>query len=100
MILIAGKISLDPAKQEEATAAALEMMEATRAEPGNVEYAFTWDLVEAGVLRVIEQWEDQAALDAHFEAPHMATFTGKMGALGLTGMEVTKHEVAHSGPVF
>ncbi len=100
MILIAGKISLDPAKKDEATAAAIEMMEATRAEAGNIEYAFTWDLVEDGLLRVIEQWEDQAALDAHFEAPHMATFTGKMGSLGLTGMEVTKHEVSSSGPVF
>ena len=100
MILIAGKISLDPAKKDEATAAAVEMMHETRAEAGNIEYAFTWDLVEDGVLRVIEQWEDQAALDAHFKAPHMATFTGKMGGLGMTGMEVTKHEVASSGPVF
>lgn len=100
MILIAGKITLDPAKKEEATVAAIEMMEATRAEAGNVEYAFTWDLVEDGVLRVIEQWEDQGALDAHFAAPHMKTFTGKMGGLGMMGMEVTKHQVSESGPVF
>ena len=100
MILIAGKITLDPTKKEEATAAAIEMMTATRAEAGNIEYAFTWDLIEEGVLRVIEQWEDQAALDAHFQAPHMGAFTGKMGGLGMTGMEVTKHVVAESGPVF
>jgi len=100
MIIIAGKISLDPAKQGEATEAAIEMMHATRAEEGNVEYAFTWDLVEEGVMRVIEQWESQEALDAHFKVPHMATFTGKLGGCGMTGMEVTKHEISKSGPVF
>jgi len=100
MIVITGKITLDPGKKDEVTAAALEMMEATRAEAGNLEYAFTWDLVDAGVLRVVEQWEDQAALDAHFESPHMAAFIGRMGSFGMTGMEVIKHQVSESGPVF
>lgn len=100
MILITGKISLDPARKDEASEAAVEMMQATRAEEGNVEYAFTWDLVEDGVMRVIEQWESQEALDRHFQEPHMATFTGRIGACGMTGMEVTKHEVSRSGPVF
>lgn len=100
MIIIAGKISLDPAKKAEATEAAIEMMHATHAEDGNVEYAFTWDLIEDGVLRVIEQWESQEALDRHFKEPHMATFTGRIGACGMTGMEVTKHEISRSGPVF
>jgi quinol monooxygenase YgiN len=100
MIVIEGKIVLDPSKKSEAAEAAIEMMQATRAEAGNVEYAFTWDLVEDGVLRVIEKWEDDAALDAHMKAPHMAAFTGKMGGFGIQGMEVTKHRVSESGPVF
>jgi quinol monooxygenase YgiN len=49
---------------------------------------------------VIEKWEDDAALDAHMKAPHMAAFTGKMGGFGIQGMEVTKHRVSESGPVF
>ena len=100
MIVITGKITLDPAKKQEITAAAIEMMQATRAEAGNLEYAFTWDLVDEGVLRVVEQWEDETALDAHFKEPHMAAFTGKMGDFGMTGMEVIKHQVSASGPVF
>ena len=100
MIMIAGKIRLDPAKQEQATRAAVAMTEASRAEPGCVDYAFTWDLLEPGVLRVIEQWQDQDALDLHFKAPPMATFTAAMGDLGVTEMDVTKYEIAKAGPVF
>ena len=99
MLVVAGTIHLDPAKKEEATAAAIEMMKATHTEPGNIEYAFTWDLVEEGMVRVIEQWEDQAALDAHFEAPHMAAFMAKMGGLGITSMDVKKYEISSVGPV-
>jgi quinol monooxygenase YgiN len=99
MLVVAGTIHLDPAKKEEATAAAIEMMQATRAEPGNIEYAFTWDLVDEGMVRLIEQWEDQAALDAHFDAPHMAAFMARIGGLGITGMDVKKYEIASVGPV-
>jgi quinol monooxygenase YgiN len=100
MIVIAGKITVDPANKDEATAAAIEMMEATHKEPGNVEYAFTWDLVEDGCLRVIEQWASQDDLDLHFKEPHMSTFTTKLGACGMTGMDVKKFEVSKVGPVF
>jgi len=99
MIVIAGKITLDPSKKDEANVAAIEMMEATHAEAGCIEYAFTWDLVEEGVVRVIEQWEDQAALDAHMAAPHMDAFVAKMGGLGIKGMDLKKFEVSSVGPV-
>ena len=99
MIVIAGTIHIDPSKKKEATDAAIEMMKATHTEPGNIEYAFTWDLIEEGVVRIIEQWEDQAALDAHFDAPHMAVFSGKLGGLGIKGMDVKKFEIASVRPV-
>jgi len=99
MIVVAGTIQLDPAHKDAATAAAIEMMKATRAETGNIEYVFTWDLAEEGLVRVFEQWQDQAALEAHFEAPHMKAFIGKMGTLGIKGMDVKKYEIASVGPV-
>ena len=100
MIVIAGTIQLDPANKESVLAASIEMMKATRAEAGNIDYAFTWDLVDEGMVRVIELWEDQAALDAHMKAPHMAAFTGKMGEFGIKGMDLKKYEVSKVGPVF
>ena len=44
---------------------------ASRAEAGCVAYAYAEDVIEPGLLRVNEAWTDRAALDAHFETPHM-----------------------------
>ena len=74
MLIVAGTIQVDPDSRDAATDALLEMMRETRKEPGNLEYAFTPDLADPGLLRIFEQWESQEALDAHFAAPHMAAF--------------------------
>ena len=54
--------------------AAVEMMRATKAESGCLDYAYAVDLAEPELLRVIERWTDEAALAAHFASSHMATF--------------------------
>ncbi|MGH0030117.1 MAG: putative quinol monooxygenase [Myxococcota bacterium] len=99
MLVIAGTISIDPAKREEAIQAAIEMMEETRKEPGCISYTFSADLSEPGDFRIFEEWESQQALDAHFEAPHMAKFQGQMGGFGVRGMKVQRYEVASVGPL-
>lgn len=99
MLVIAGTISLDPAKREDAIAAAREMMTATQAEPGCISYTFSADLSDDGTFRLFEEWQDQAALDAHFQAPHMAAFQAKMGGFGIRGMDVKRYEVSSVGPI-
>jgi len=99
MLVIGGPIRLDAAKREEAIAAAKEMMEATRKEPGCISYTFSADLEDPGCFMIFEEWESQEALEAHFASPHMATFTGKFGGLGVKGMSVQKYQVSSVGPV-
>lgn len=99
MLVIAGTIRLDPAKQEEATAAAVEMMKETHEEEGNIEYVFSSDLSEPGLFYIFEKWESEDALDFHFKSPHMAAFQGKMGGFGIQDMKVEKFEIASVGPV-
>lgn len=99
MLVIAGTISLDPEKRDAAIKAAVEMMEATRQEPGCISYTFSADLSEPGDFRIFEEWESQDALDAHFKAPHMAKFQGEMGAFGVRGMKVQRYEIASVGPL-
>jgi quinol monooxygenase YgiN len=99
MLIVAGEIEIDPAHREEAVAAALEMMEATRREAGCVTYAFSADLADPGRFRIFEEWESQAALDAHFAAPHMASFQARVAALGVRAMRIQKYEIARSGPL-
>lgn len=42
----------------------------SRREPGNISYEVFRDLEDPCSLVIIEEWESQAALDAHFQAPH------------------------------
>ena len=100
MIVIAGTITIDPAKRDDAFAAAKVIMEETHKEPGNVAYAFSADLEDDGVVHIFEEWESQDALDFHFKTPHMAEFQGKMEGLGVKDMKLKKYEVASTGSVF
>lgn len=99
MLIVAGEIEIDPARREEAIAAAREMMEATRREAGCVAYAFSADLADPGRFRIFEEWESQTALDAHFATPHMAAFQARVGGLGVRGMSLRKYQVASAGPL-
>ena len=99
MIVIAGSITLDASKREEAFAAAREMMEETHKEAGNAAYVFSADLVEDGVLHIFEQWESQEALDSHFRTPHMAEFQKLIPTFGVKDMSVQKYEISSIGPV-
>jgi quinol monooxygenase YgiN len=89
-IIVTGVIDLDPTKRDAFIAAALEVMEATRAEEGNEGYAFTGDLGEPGRFHVTEQWASEDAMQAHMASPHLAAFMGKLGACGVTGASLTQ----------
>ena len=94
MIVISGTMSLDPAKRDQAIAAARTLMEATRKEPGCVTYAFSEDLEDAGTFRIFEQWNSQEDLDTHVRAPHMKTFQQVVPTLGIRGMKLSQYEIA------
>jgi quinol monooxygenase YgiN len=99
MIVIAGHFVLDPAKRDAAIAAAREMQAETRKERGCISYTFTADLEQPGGFRIFEEWESEAALYAHFGAPHMAKFQQAVGGLGVREMKVQRYEVSKVGPV-
>jgi quinol monooxygenase YgiN len=100
MIVIAGTITIDPTKRDEAFAAAKVIMEETHKEPGNIAYAFSADLLDDAVVRIFEEWESQEALDFHFKTPHMAEFQAKIGTLGVKDMTIKKYEVSSAGSLF
>jgi len=59
-----------------------------------VTYRFYADLEEPGRFCVFEIWESGAALQAHFEAPHMATFRATLAKLTIVSRNVVRYEVA------
>jgi quinol monooxygenase YgiN len=100
MLIIAGTITIDPARREQAIAAASELTGATRREPGCLAYTFSSDLQDASVMHLFERWESQAALDAHFQTEHMRRFQAVVPTLGVREMSLRKYTVSGEGPVF
>ncbi len=88
MIIVEGWVRFAPADIERLRGAAADMMRATRAEAGCLDYAFAVDLADPGLLRVIERWADEAALAAHFATPHMAAFNQALAGAAPQGASI------------
>lgn len=99
MIVVAGEFRLPP----EHMAAAREAMErvvlATRGEAGCIAYSYAEDVLEPGLIRVFEQWDSSAALDAHFATAHMSEWKREREALGLTERRIAKCEAGAQTPI-
>jgi len=100
MIVIQGTITIDPAKREQAIEACNTMRAATIVEPGCLGYRFGFATDDANVLMVAEQWEDEDALGPHMASPHMAAFGVAVGEVVGGPVDVTRFEIASSGPLF
>ena len=96
MLVVAGRIRVKPDRREEAVKIALEVAQATRAEPGCISYRFYGDLEDASVFFVFEEWQNEEALATHFTMPHMATFAEAIPGLVAGPLEITRYEVAAS----
>lgn len=99
MLVVAGTITLDPARRPAAEAAFDRMREATLQEAGCLAYQAYHDRKDPGTVFLFERWRSQADLDAHFATPHMAEFGAAIANLGVTSMEVKKYVVSSEGSV-
>jgi quinol monooxygenase YgiN len=56
-------------------------------------------VAEPGLIRVYEAWRDQAALDAHFQAPHMAAWRAAWPQFGVSDRRLIAYETASERPL-
>jgi quinol monooxygenase YgiN len=94
MILIEGTVRVPPGNVVAARPAMEQMIRASRAEAGCLDYAYSIDLMDPGLIRVIERWESRAALDAHFKTAHMTTWRSFFPILGITDRSLRLYEAA------
>jgi quinol monooxygenase YgiN len=92
--VIEGTVRL-PAESIDAARPAMEaMIRASRAEAGCLDYAYSLDLIEPGLVRVTERWESREALAAHFTTSHMAAWRAQFADLGITDRSLRLYEAA------
>ena len=80
MIQINGMIKLGRPLDAATRKALVEMVRASRAEDGCIDYSFASDLADPDTLVLFERWRDQQALDAHGKSAHMEQFRQVMAA--------------------
>jgi quinol monooxygenase YgiN len=92
MIVIEGTVRLPPDRIEAARPAMEAMIRASRAEAGCLDYAYSLDLMDPGLVRVTERWESREALKAHFATSHMAAWRAEFATLGITERSLRLYE--------
>ena len=65
MVIVGGSFELEPGDRDEFLASRVDMIRASRAEPGCIEYTFSADPLDPRRVVLFERWESQDALDAH-----------------------------------
>ncbi|WP_241766989.1 putative quinol monooxygenase [Hyphomonas oceanitis] len=90
--MIEGTVRMPPANLAKAQAVMEQMIRASRAEAGCLDYAYSVDVLDPGLIRVAERWESRDALVAHFKTAHMATWRAFFPELGITDRSLRLYE--------
>ncbi|CAN5594184.1 putative quinol monooxygenase [soil metagenome] len=96
MIVVIGRVSCEADKRDALVAHLERMQEASRAEEGCIRYGFFAAVEDPLSFVAVEEWADRAALDRHFEQPHLTEFAAGLGELVSGAPEVAIHEIAGS----
>ena len=94
MIVIIGTMNVEPSDRDALLEAAKDVMAETLKEDGCLQYCFTADLLDPGVVHVVERWESEAPLEPHMKAEHIRNFGRALKPLTLHGRDFTIYEVA------
>lgn len=86
-------IPIDPDARDEAIEALTELGEASRAEDGVVDYRVTTDVDDENTARIIEEYEDDAAVEAHMNSDHFGAFQSKVPEFAGGPVELYKYDV-------
>jgi quinol monooxygenase YgiN len=99
MIIVAGTIRVPADKLDDLMPVARETLAATRKEAGCILYSFALDLEDRGLIRIYEEWETRAHLDAHGRQPHMAPWRAKLAEVGVSQRSIKAYEASGGDPL-
>lgn len=94
MLIVAGTVRIDPTKFAIARVEMAKMIAASRVEDGCFGYSYAIDVVDPSLVRVFEVWRDRAALDAHFQTPHIVAWRATWAEIGISERRLESYEVS------
>lgn len=93
MIVLHATFPLDPASRDEALDLIKDLVEQSQAEDGMIDYRAATDVSDPNVVRFFEQYEDDAAFEAHSQTDHFQEFEEALPDLLVGEPEVRRFEV-------
>lgn len=84
MIIVLAHVDVASPHKAQALSLAQEHVARSRLEPGCLSHAVYEDPENEHQLVFVEQWESEAALQAHFAVPASAEFVNALGAMAST----------------
>jgi quinol monooxygenase YgiN len=99
VILVLGTVRCPPENLDALKGPMGDVVAASRAEDGCIEYAYGADMLDPGLIRVVEAWRDRAALEAHFKQPHMHAWRAARALLGVGGRNLSLYESSDPEPI-
>ncbi|MEQ8282151.1 MAG: putative quinol monooxygenase [Parvibaculum sp.] len=93
MIVITGTARIADENRDAFRPVAERQVTLSRAEAGNVSYAYFEDQMEPGRFFFYEEWKDRAAVDFHFAQDYCHEFMEAARALAETPPEISVREV-------
>ena len=76
------------------------LIDKVRLQTGCVKYDWCADSSHGGRINVYEEWENKAALSAHFSGDNFKVIGSKINAHGILGASARKFTIHQEGPVF
>ncbi|MEA2396887.1 MAG: hypothetical protein QOK25_443 [Thermoleophilaceae bacterium] len=98
MVLVIGRGRCAPERRDRLIELGREMQEKSRREDGCLRYSFYTAIEDPLSFVAVEEWTDRAALDRHFQEPHLQEFSRGLGEVVSERPEVAIHEVADTKP--
>lgn len=92
-VRVVARIVARPDKVEELRALLMSLIEPTRKEPGCIAYELLQNKADETDFTFVEEWQDDAALDAHLASPHVREALSKTPALLAAEPDIRRYQV-------
>jgi quinol monooxygenase YgiN len=90
---VVARIVARPDKIDELRSLLTGLIEPTRKEAGCITYELLQNRVDATDFTFVEEWDDDAALDAHLASPHISNALAKVPELLAAAPDIRRYNV-------
>jgi quinol monooxygenase YgiN len=96
LLVVTGFLAVTPNRLDDLRPHIIELVTASRRDPGCLLYAWAEDFLEPGGIRMIEHWESRAHFEAHDMSSHAEKWKATLAGVELLRREMWSHEATIS----